>query len=517
MKSQTRKLIMNIYTRKVLWKRLLFLLAVIIVGISLWYTNILVKKIADEERNKVSLWAEAIKRRAALIKYTNDLFEKLRTEEYKRMELWAEATRRLSIAESDFDFYLKIVSSNTTIPVILTNEKGDINTWLNIDKIAHDNTSKLTNDEKEILKQELAEMKAQREPIEIPYYKNKKNYLYYKDSKLISDLKEVMDDIIKSFISEIVLNSATVPVIFTDESKQKVLDFGNLDAEKIKDTSFVRTTIESMALQNPPIEIDLGNNQKNYIFYYNSFLLTQLKYYPFIQFAIVGLFLLIAYILFSTSRKAEQNQVWVGMAKETAHQLGTPLSSLIAWMELLQNKNIDPMLLDEMKKDVKRLETITERFSKIGSVPSLENVQLAVVLDNVINYLQARVSNKVKITLDTGNAKEINVPLNVSLFEWVIENLCKNAVDAMDGEGFIHIQLTDLTQYVYIDVSDTGKGIPKSKFKTVFQPGYTTKQRGWGLGLSLVKRIIEDYHKGKIFVKRSEAGKGTTFRIVLNK
>jgi hypothetical protein len=508
---------MNIYTRKVLWKRLLFLLAVIIVGISLWYTNILVKKIADEERNKVSLWAEAIKRRAALIKYTNDLFEKLRTEEYKRMELWAEATRRLSIAESDFDFYLKIVSSNTTIPVILTNEKGDINTWLNIDKIAHDNPSKLTNDEKEILKQELVEMKAQREPIEIPYYKNKKNYLYYKDSNLITDLKEVMDDIIKSFISEIVLNSATVPVIFTDESKQKVLDFGNLDAEKIKDTSFVRTTIESMALQNPPIEIDLGNNQKNYIFYYNSFLLTQLKYYPFIQFAIVGLFLLIAYILFSTSRKAEQNQVWVGMAKETAHQLGTPLSSLIAWMELLQNKNIDPMLLDEMKKDVKRLETITERFSKIGSVPSLENVQLSAVLDNVINYLQARVSNKVKITFDTGNAKEIKAPLNVSLFEWVIENLCKNAVDAMDGEGFIHIQLTDLTQYVYIDVSDTGKGIPKSKFKTVFQPGYTTKQRGWGLGLSLVKRIIEDYHKGKIFVKRSEAGKGTTFRIVLNK
>jgi adenylate kinase family enzyme len=508
---------MNIYTRKVLWKRLLFLLAVIIVGISLWYTNILVKKIANEERNKVSLWAEAIKRRAALIKYTNDLFEKLRTEEYKRMELWAEATRRLSIAESDFDFYLKIVSSNTTIPVILTNEKGDINTWLNIDKITHDNPSKLTNDEKEILKKELEEMKAQREPIEIPYYKNKKNYLYYKDSKLITDLQEVMDDILKSFISEIVLNSATVPVIFTDESKQKVLDFGNLDAEKIKDTSFVRATIESMALQNPPIEIDLGNNQKNYIFYYNSFLLTQLKYYPFIQFAIIGLFLFIAYILFSTSRKAEQNQVWVGLAKETAHQLGTPLSSLIAWMELLQNKNIDPMLLDEMKKDINRLETITDRFSKIGSVPSLENVQLSAVLNNVINYLQARVSNKVKITLDTGNAKETKVPLNVSLFEWVIENLCKNAVDAMDGEGFIHIQLTDLTQYVYIDVSDTGKGIPKSKFKTVFQPGYTTKQRGWGLGLSLVKRIIEDYHKGKIFVKRSEIGKGTTFRIVLNK
>lgn len=508
---------MNIYTRKVLWKRLLFIAAAVIVALSLWYTNILVKKIADEERNKVSLWAEAIKRRATLIKYTGVLFEKLGAEEYKRMELWAEATRRLSIAESDFDFYLKIVSSNTTIPVILTNDKGEITTWLNIDKIEHDNPYKLTDEEKEILNKELETMKAQREPIEIPYYMNRKNYLYFKDSKLFTDLKLVMDDIIKSFISEVVLNSATVPVIFTDESKQKVLDYGNLDPEKIKDSTYVRTTIESMALQNPPIEIDLGNNQKNYIFYYNSFLLTQLKYYPYVQFAIIGLFLLIAYLLFSTSRKAEQNQVWVGMAKETAHQLGTPLSSLIAWMELLELKNIDPVLIDEMKKDVSRLETITERFSKIGSVPSLDNVQLSNVVQSTVNYLQARVSNKVKFSFDAGNAKDIKVPLNVPLFEWVIENLCKNAVDAMDGEGSIHIQLTDVTQYVFVDVSDTGKGIPKSKFKTVFQPGYTTKQRGWGLGLSLVKRIVEDYHKGKIFVKRSESGKGTTFRIVLNK
>lgn len=508
---------MNIYSRKVLWKRLLFVLAVIIVGVSLWYTNILVKKIADEERNKVSLWAEAIKRRATLIKYTGDLFDKLGAEEYKRMELWAEATRRLSIAESDFDFYLKIVSSNTTIPVILTNDKGDINTWLNIDKIKHDNPSKLTEEEKEILKQELDEMKSQREPIEIPYYMNRKNYLYFKDSKLFTDLKVVMDDIIKSFISEIVLNSATVPVIFTDETKQNVLDYGNLDAEKIKDTSYVRTTIENMALQNAPIEIELGNGKKNYIFYYNSFLLTQLKYYPYVQFAVIGLFLLIAYFLFSTSRKAEQNQVWVGMAKETAHQLGTPLSSLIAWMELLELKNIDPILIDEMKKDVSRLETVTERFSKIGSIPSLDNVHLSEVIENTVNYLQARVSNKVKFSYNAGNALDIKVPLNVPLFEWVIENLCKNAVDAMDGEGSIHIQLTDVTQYVFVDISDTGKGIPKSKFKTVFQPGYTTKQRGWGLGLSLVKRIIENYHKGKIFVKRSESGKGTTFRIVLNK
>jgi len=272
-----------------------------------------------------------------------------------------------------------------------------------------------------------------------------------------------------------------------------------------------------MASQNQPIEVEFGDGTKSYIFYQESTLLTQLKYYPYVMFTIIGLFLLIAYLLFSTARRVEQNQVWVGMAKETAHQLGTPLSSLIAWLEYLRSKGLDPETAGEIEKDVKRLETITERFSKIGSVPKLDEVDVSKVLNDAVNYMKLRTSRNVAFSVEKASAGEIRAQLNVPLFEWVIENLIRNAVDAMNGNGEIKITVSDQTQFVYIDVCDTGKGIPKSKYKTVFEPGYTTKQRGWGLGLSLTKRIIENYHSGKIFVKSSEIDKGTTFRIVLNK
>jgi len=326
-----------------------------------------------------------------------------------------------------------------------------------------------------------------------------------------------MDDLIKSFISEVAVNSASVPVIVTDSSKQNLIAAGNIDTLKIKDKKYLQTTIEAMASQNQPIEVEFGDGSKSYIFYQQSTLLTQLTYYPYVMFAIIGLFLLVAYLLFSTSRRVEQNQVWVGMAKETAHQLGTPLSSLIAWLEYLKSKGLDAETSSEIEKDVKRLETITERFSKIGSVPALDYVDLIEVLKDSINYMKLRTSKNVAFTINAGDNEEVMAQLNIPLFEWVIENLIRNAVDAMNGQGAINITLSDQTQFVYIDVTDTGKGIPKSKYKTVFEPGYTTKQRGWGLGLSLTKRIIENYHSGKIFVKHSETGKGTTFRIVLNK
>jgi signal transduction histidine kinase len=284
----------------------------------------------------------------------------------------------------------------------------------------------------------------------------------------------------------------------------------------MKDSAFVRLTLRKMAASNEPIEVDLGDKSKHYIFYSESFLLTQLRYYPYVQFGVIGLFLLIAYALFSTARKAEQNQVWVGMAKETAHQLGTPLSSLIAWIEVLKMKGADEASLAELRNDVKRLETITERFSKIGSQPVLEKHDMIPVLEKSIEYLRTRTSKSVNYIL-IPPSQAIPAAVNIPLFEWVIENICKNAVDAMDGTGTITIQLSDQVQYVYIDITDTGKGIPKSKYKTIFEPGYTTRRRGWGLGLSLVKRIVENYHNGKVFVKSSEPGKATTFRIVLNK
>lgn len=272
-----------------------------------------------------------------------------------------------------------------------------------------------------------------------------------------------------------------------------------------------------MNFQNEPIQVELTNYGKSYIFYKNSFLLTQLRYYPYIQFTIIGIFLLIAYILFSTARNSEQNKVWMGMAKETAHQLGTPLSSLLAWVEILKSKDIDTKTISEMSKDVERLENITERFSKIGSPPKLQEENIVKVVYESINYLKSRTSKRVCYSINVPEKHNIIIPLNAHLFGWVIENLCKNAVDAIDGSGNIIVDIIEEGRYIYIDVTDTGKGIPKSKFKAIFNPGYTSKQRGWGLGLSLAKKIVENYHNGKIFVKSSILNKGTTFRIKLKK
>ncbi len=500
---------MSIYSQKQKWKLWLFVTAVIIVGISLYYTNTLVNKIAKDERNKVKLWADAIKNKARLVKYTNELFNKIKIDERKKVELWAEATKQLSRDLSDYSFVLKVVSDNTTVPVILANESGIPITSRNLD-------SAKEND-KAYLKMQMQAMHSVYEPIEINIYKGQKNYLYYKDSKLFSELKNVLDDLIKSFISEVAVNSASVPVIYTDSSKINVLAVGNIDSLKLKDTSFVKEKLLAMASQNQPIEVEFGDGSKSYIFYQESVLLTQLKYYPYVMFGIIGLFLLIAYLLFSTARRVEQNQVWVGMAKETAHQLGTPLSSLIAWLEYLKSKGLDTETATEIEKDVKRLETITERFSKIGSAPKLDYVDVLSVLKEAVNYMKLRTSKNVEFSINTSNQTEVCALLNIPLFEWVIENLIRNAVDSMNGNGAIKIELSDQMQFVYIDITDSGKGIHKSKYKTVFEPGYTTKQRGWGLGLSLTKRIIENYHSGKIFVKNSEIDKGTTFRIVLNK
>jgi hypothetical protein len=499
----------NIYHNKQRWKWLLLVFAIVIVGASLWYTNILVDKIAKDERKKAETWADAVQKKASLVRYTEGFFEKIKTEERKRVEIWAEATKRLIEAGNDEDltFYSEIISGNTNIPVIITDENGSITAARNVD-FDKDTVSVLTGD----LKKEFT----QYDPIEMMIV-SKKNYLYYKESKLFTELRRVLDDLIKSFISEVVVNSASVPVIITDSTKSKIVAFGNLDSVKINDKDYANKMITTMEQQNKPIEIDLSGTGTSYVFYKDSYLLTQLKYYPYAMFFVIGLFLVVAYFLFSTARKAEQNQVWVGMAKETAHQLGTPLSSLMAWVEVLKMKGIDEETITELEKDANRFNIITQRFSNIGSLPKLDKTNLVRVIYDAIDYVKARTSKRINFSVNLQKDYEYFVPLNEHLFEWVIENLCKNAVDAMEGEGQIDIAITEESETVNIDVSDTGKGIPKSKFKTVFQPGYTSKQRGWGLGLTLVKRIIEEYHKGKIFVKVSVLGKGTTFRIVLKK
>lgn len=349
--------------------------------------------------------------------------------------------------------------------------------------------------------------------------------------QLMSNITVGEDTPYVNFLLKIIENNTTIPVITVDESgnmliarnlklfdnNNQAVDGGkNLNSIGSKSKKYLSRQLARMKAQHDPILIELGNS-KQFFYYKDSYILTRIQLYPIIQLAIVFLFVFLAYFGFSSTRQAEQNQVWVGMSKETAHQLGTPISSLMAWVELLKMKETGHEIIREVEKDVRRLETIADRFSKIGSTPVLLPENLLAVLDNSVRYLQNRTSDKIKFELHFGDIDELYVPLNLTLFEWVVENICKNAIDAMDGNGQINISVKDQNQVVYLDITDSGKGIQKSNYKVVFQPGYTTKPRGWGLGLSLVKRIIENYHNGKIFVRNSEINRGTTFRIVLKK
>ena len=323
--------------------------------------------------------------------------------------------------------------------------------------------------------------------------------------RLISETGDI------TFYHDIILGNSTVPVILVDD-EENVITWRNLDSIKAaNDSEYIVERFKDMKASRAPIEIPVFDNEKQYIYFEHSILIDMLAYYPYMQLSIIGLFVVISYFAFSSSRNAEQNQVWVGMSKETAHQLGTPLSSLMGWVEYLKTSKVDASIVEEISKDVSRLETITDRFSKIGSGPKFESVSVMKVIDQVISYLRLRISDKVIITVVGEDLHTLN--LCVPLFEWVIENLTKNAVDAMDGKGYFSITVEKIKGKLIIDLKDSGKGISKKNFKKVFKPGFTSKKRGWGLGLSLVRRIIEDYHYGKIYVKSSEIGNGTVFRI----
>ncbi|MCW3805834.1 ATP-binding protein [Plebeiibacterium marinum] len=311
---------------------------------------------------------------------------------------------------------------------------------------------------------------------------------------------------------EVLKNNTTVPVILTDNANN-ILHHRNLTVPKKNDETYLKNKLQELKSEGKYIEIDLGDNEKQYLYYQTSTLLIKLTWFPVIQLLVVSIFVFIAYLAFSNSRKAEQNQVWVGMSKETAHQLGTPITSLMGWVDYLDLKINDPETIGEIRKDVTRLQNIADRFSKIGSKPILKSINLSSTIDNCVKYLKTRSSDKVIFNVDI--EPDIKTEANSTLLEWVLENLIKNAIDAIKGYGTITISSQVHDSFVAIEISDNGKGIPRKNFKTVFDPGYTTKKRGWGLGLSLTKRIIEEYHKGKIYVKESEPLKKTTFRIIL--
>lgn len=318
-----------------------------------------------------------------------------------------------------------------------------------------------------------------------------------------------------SLIFEIIQNNRTVPVVLTDESG-KLIGFRNIDIPDVNDSLRVKKIIHSMREEHEPIEINLPDGSKNYVYYYDSVTLKQLNYYPYIQLFIVLFFILILFYSYNQNRKSEQNLIWLGMAKETAHQLGTPTSSLLACSSILQEKYSDDEVIKELEKDARRIETITNRFSKIGSSPTLESLNINQIISNAIAYQKKRCPESVKFLFEP-NRSEMLAKGNEVLLLWVFENLFKNAIDAMAGSGIISISIVDEKNYLVIDIADSGKGIEKRYFKEIFKAGYTTKERGWGIGLSLTKRIVEQYHRGQIFVLNSEVGKGTTIRILLRK
>ncbi|HQW43612.1 MAG: HAMP domain-containing histidine kinase [Chitinophagaceae bacterium] len=319
--------------------------------------------------------------------------------------------------------------------------------------------------------------------------------------------------------SMIVTENTSIPIIETDE-KDSITQHINLDSTKaVNNASYVKKKLKQFKSQNKAIEWAApdGTGRKNLYYYGNSKLLTEIRYYPIVQLCIVALFIIITIFSIRSSYRSTQNQVWAGMAKETAHQLGTPVSSLEGWVEMLKEKSGNEKIVQELGKDVDRLRLVSDRFGKIGSTPHLEEMDLVSQINSMVDYMRKRATGKINFSVKIHGSIPVIGKVSAPLFDWVIENLLKNALDAMEGKGSINVDVSNGAKEIYIDIADTGKGISKQNIAKVFKPGFTTKKRGWGLGLSLSRRIIEQYHKGQIFVKQSEIGKGTTFRIVLKK
>jgi len=515
---------MNLYSNKQKWKIGLIAIALILVGVSLFFSNTIVTKVGKRERDRVEQWADAIKKKLELVRLTDRTFSKLRNKEQREMTLWIDATKEVSKETPldqipDYTFPLKIIKENKDIPVILFDNEHNISGYINLGfdtsdlhaqfpDLNSDAVNRLFEDSLRVLSEAWKKINPS---FTVEVFQGLYMTYVYNDSRELIQLEKDRDSLLSSFNKELINNDGLVPVLLIDGSKDSIIG-SNLPKFKLTPQRIERT-IQELKLQNQPLIIDFQNGQKSILYFDNSEELKQLQYFPYIIFFIIGLFVLIGYLIFSTFRKAEQNQVWAGMAKETAHQLGTPLSSLMAWIQLLESQGTDPMVTKEMQKDVDRLEVITDRFSKIGSGGKLKESDICSTITHVLDYLRPRISDKVAIEFKCSD--ELLIRHNPSLMEWVVENIVKNAVDAMEGKGILKVNVSAATGWVHIDITDNGKGIPQKMLKTIFQPGFSTKQRGWGLGLSLVQRIVKEYHSGKVFVLNSEVNVGTTFRISL--
>ena len=487
-------------------KWIILAIVVLLAAFALFEINNISNQIRKSEEEKVRLWANAISQKSELVNYSEQFFANIALDEHRKMEMYTNILRsfdRMDIsADADFSLdYVHYIVDSCETAIIITNRDTVITV-----------PSELAGQK---LEGEMLQEFSHNEPFHYRIW-GMPMTLYYKESKAYTGLRNVLDGFNESFLSEITNNSVAVPVIIVDSLQGEVLGSGNIPEREFATSEKLAEKLCEMQDENAPIEFRLPNGRRAYLFYESTPQLKALRWVPLLYLFIFGVLILVSYYLIRTARSMEQNRIWVGMAKETAHQLGTPISSLMAWTQYLDGKTFNADYAAEINKDLNRLETVTHRFSKIGSVPELNDENVCAAIQNAINYLQNRSSRKVKFVTNFPE-EELRVPLNSYLFEWVIENICKNAIDAMDGAGTFTVVVSSDTRHVYIDLCDTGKGMSPSVQKRIFDSGFTTKQRGWGLGLSLAKRIINEYHRGRIFVKYSVEGQGTVFRIVLNR
>lgn len=486
---------------------LLLAFSLLFMGLLL-FSKHLVSELQVEEKNKVSLWVGTVQKRAQLMEDIQAVFEQLDSMENERAHLFAMAYRRIIDLPGhvDLTFYEQFINSNKSIPYILADEEGHINATRNISD-AYMETINTPEKLKKALKDE------QYETIPISYLPGQYIYLHYKESNLSVRLRKLFVENFESFTNDVIQNAPSVPVIVTDTTRSEVFTFGNVDSSLIRNPEKLSLTLADMERKITPFRIKYGSNQA-LVFYEDSLVLRMTRIFPYILGASILVFFIILIIGLLYNQHLEHNYLWAGLTKETAHQLGTPLSALMAWAELLKNEQVNPEIVNEIEKDIGRLNIISRRFSNIESQPEMQHTDIVETIRNFMDYFRHRISSKINIEV-LAETEPLYTFINVNLFEWVLENLGRNAVDAMEGEGDIRIICGKERRQIYIDFKDNGKGISRKNMRKIFQPGFTTKKRGWGVGMTLCQRIIQSYHHGSIEVRQTELGKGTTFRITL--
>ncbi len=488
----------------------LLALTILLALAALWQVRRVAEQVRLSEEAKVRLWANAIGQRNQLAAASRQFFLEATLDEHRKMELYTDILQRFNDPDPSADLafslrYVNYIVDSSRTPIIIASARDSIIS------VPHELAGQK-------LEGDLLAEYSQNPPFSYTLW-GMPMTLYYKESEYYTRLRQVLEGFTQSFLTDITQNTVLVPVVILDSTRSHILAYGNIDSANLDRFDF----------DTDPIEVVLPSGALSYVYHEDTPLLRALRWVPLLYLFIAVAILVVAYTLFRTARRAEQNRIWVGLAKETAHQLGTPLSSLTGWLEYLRGRELTPEYADEVDKDLQRLDTITRRFSKIGSTPELRQEDVRHVTQTAVEYLQRRSPRRVHFALSFPEGETFLAPLNAPLFQWVIENLCKNAIDAMERDrgtdsadadrrpSQITITASQDARRIYLDIADTGRGMSPAEARRIFDSGYTTKPRGWGLGLPLARRIVSQYHRGRLYLKYTVPGQGSCFRIVLRK